>query len=183
VSRGRKWAVAAGILGLLLLVAFIIVSKLGSLSPIENPGLKLQFAGFTNINRQWYAQMVLTNQSGQMHFVNAWSSTPKYHGEAVSPTATNELRGLGFSGVPTDVAAQKDRSFLVEFPKRTESWQIAVYCYRSDPFSRSLVEWSHWFSGWPDWLTKPTVRVFLQPTWDRGFAVSSGILTNRPPKP
>ena len=183
MSRRRKWLVVIGASAVLLLLAFAVESKISSRSPTANPGLALQFAGFTNINRQWYAQMVLTNQSGDMHFVSFSGGIPVYWGEAVTSAGTNVLRGIRFTAGPADLPAQQSRNFRVEFPKHTESWQITVYCMRSDPFSRSLVKWSHWFSGWPDWLVQPTARVFLQPTWDRDFEVSSGILTNRPPEP
>lgn len=194
MSRRRKWLtvigrgvvllLAASIAGIvLLLVTFVVVSKSGSPTTTENPGLKLQFAGFTNISSQWYAQMVLTNQSGDMHFVSTSGSIPEYWGEAVTPTGTNELHAIHFTGGPADLPAQGSSDFRVKFPKHTESWQITVSCMRSDPFSRNLVKWSHWFSGWPNWLVPPTARIFLYPTWDRDFEVSSGVLTNRPPEP
>ena len=168
---------------LVLLAAVVVSSKAGSHSPTVNPGLTLRFVGFTNINSQWYAQMVLTNQSENTHFVSFSGGIPDYWGQAVTSTGTNELHGKRFTAGPAELPAQQSRNFRIEFPKYTESWQITVYCMRSDPFSRSLVKWSHWFSGWPNWLVEPTARVFLQPTWDRDFEVSSGILTNRPPEP
>ena len=180
MNRGRKWAVAvtAGILGLLLLACLT-----AALSPATNPGLALRFVGFTNTNSRWRAQMALTNQSGQLHFVDAWGGLMKYSGEARTPDATHQLHGPNATpclfGLPPGTAFD----FMVDLPKGTESWRISAVGFQGDRASSVLSLHSEWFAKWPNWLINPVVRVLHSRIWNRDFEVSSGILTNRPPEP
>lgn len=65
--RGAR--VIALILGGLFLLLLVVVLFGGMGRPVRNPGLALQFLGFTNVAGTWFAQMAVTNSSSQQHFV------------------------------------------------------------------------------------------------------------------
>ena len=122
MSRRRKRLVAIAVLLLGLPLAAIVRAQFGSHSPTANPGVALQFVGFTNVEGKWSAQMVLTNRSGHLQFVHALGDDPDYWGRAKVPNATYPLTGDHFGVLEHDLALLEGRDFLVNLPKHTQSW-------------------------------------------------------------
>lgn len=137
--RGARLLVVALSFAFLSL-AVLLWSTRGGGSPVQNPGLRLELLGFTNIQGAWRADLVVTNPTLNLHFVEAWGSTAKYWGEAIGKGKTNELEGIRFSGGPLNVPAAGVVWLRVKLPPETERWQVTTDCYRSDLFSRSFLD-------------------------------------------
>lgn len=181
--KWMRWAVLAA-LGLVLSLALLVL--VGTKTSNANPGLRLQFVSYTNIQGKWCAEMVLTNHSEHLHFVEAWGNIPKYGGWATTGAETNELSGIQFSGGPLNVPSRSVRWLRVVLPPQTKSWEIGVWCYRSDFFSRNLLDGTgrwNWVGRLPEPIVELVAKLFIYPTWDRGFEVSSSTFTNLPPSP
>ncbi|HTH47241.1 MAG TPA: hypothetical protein VMB21_07000 [Candidatus Limnocylindria bacterium] len=161
----------------------IFGARVGSPSRSANPGLSLRFVGFTNISGQWLAQMGVTNESGHTHFIRSSNASPEFLGQAKMQNLTYLLSGSPQDTGPLSLEPEEGRSFLVELPKQTESWEVSVRCYRTDAISRSLVERPDLLKKCPPWLAKYLIQRVLEPAFAHDFQVSSGILTNRPPDP
>jgi hypothetical protein len=171
-----------------LSLAILLWSTRAGGGPVQNPGLRLELVGFTNIQGAWCADLVVTNPTRNLHFVEAWRGDAKYWGEAIGNGKTNELQGIQFSGGPVDVPVAGVVWLRVELPPETERWQVTAKCYRSDLFSRSFLDRSpgkRWIPETLNNLPEPIVdrfaQIFIWPTWRRSFDLSSGFLTNLPP--
>ncbi len=185
--RGARVLVVALSIAVLSL-AILLWSTRGGGGPVQNPGLRLELVGFTNIQGAWCAELVVTNPTRNLHFVHAWGSTAKYYGEAIGKGKTNDLNGIRFSGGPLGIPAAGVVWLRVELPPETERWQVTTECYRSDLFSRNFLDRSpgkRWILETLRSLPTPVVdqfeNIFIRTTWRRAFNLSSGFLTNLPP--
>ena len=168
-----------------LSLAILLWSTRAGGGPVQNPGLRLELVGFTNIQGAWCAELVVTNPTRNLHFVHAWGST---YGEAIGKGKTNHLNGIWVPGGTLDVPAAGVVWLRVELPPETERWQVTTECYRSDLFSRNFLDSSpgkRWIPETLRRLPTPVVdqfeNIFLRATWRRAFNLSSGFLTNLPP--
>ncbi len=134
--KRRRARVIALILGGLFLLLLVVVLFGGMGRPVRNPGLALQFLGFTNVAGSWFAQMAVTNSSSQQHFVEKAGKMVSFSGWASVRGQAVNLSTNGAVNWPGIIVAESSARFRVSFPEGVEQWQVRAWGYPSSWLTR-----------------------------------------------
>ena len=116
-----RWLAAIGVTGLLVAVwAAVHSPEVGRELTLRCVKVKQ----FSIIKGYWYAEMVLTNETGQLQSLRGWRGQLDGWGEVMGTEDTTPLSKPAEASGPMGIPAHGIIDFTLSLPAQTESWQV-----------------------------------------------------------